>query len=198
MKTAKTLSHKMKIGMAITILASALLALASCQKEEQQPDNLSQPDAQLKINLQASNLSLAFASVQINHKPMSAVKPDYSVTVSSNGKVIFEGRKNVRFIGTKTIDATQSSLIAINSLYIRLNHDLTENNRFAGDEGLPVMDQVITTYRATNSDHFISRVDFDNGFPVDLVSFRTKVEKALSIQEFVNTLGPFPDSNEQN
>lgn len=196
MKTTKSLSHKMKVGMAIAILAGALLSLASCKKEEVQPQATSQTAGDRQMNHSANALPLSYASIQINHAPMRPGKPAYIVTLTADGRVVFDGKRNVRFLGTKTFGITPATLIYINGLYMQFMTSIT-HDRVAGDEGLPVMDQVFTTWRAADSDKFNTRVDFDNGSPANLVSFRSRVEAALEIKHLINTSGPFPDDHEQ-
>lgn len=71
MKTEKALSHKLKIGMAITILISALLVLASCQNEELLTNYLNEFNDQNQNILQVAHFPTSFEFIQIDNHSMT-------------------------------------------------------------------------------------------------------------------------------
>ncbi len=196
MKTSNLLHQNSQLALGFITMASILFSMASCKKEElQQPATDDSSSTNMRTNhLVSPNIPMSFAFISINHITMSSAKADYKVTVSANGMVTYEGRKNVYTQRTVTFKATEIQLKTINNLYLQFTSANTTNLRLNGHDGLPVMDYVETTYSSSDK-IFHTLYDFDNGVPVKLISFRSNIEQILNIARFTNFFGPLPDPN---
>ena len=164
----------------------------SCQKDDltsmnnegnQNSSNSSISDAGAKMP------SAGMALVKIDHMAAKSMQPDYSVTVTSNGNIVFEGRRNVKFIGRTYLLASDESMLTIKKLIANSNFlNIVVKNEFAMDAP-----QVTTTCtlkqqpssEATYAYTVKSLTDINNGYPKVLYTFRTSIEKQLQIQGLI-------------
>lgn len=127
----------------------------------------------------------------INHLSGRALSmPDYEVRLLSNRTVIFEGRRNVRFIGRFQFMIDGATYVKVTSLFDRANF-------FAMKDNVPPMldvPEVFTTYTIKSEEADAEQVQWksrtlkDIGYmPKDLVTLRTNVEKVLGIEKYINS-----------
>lgn len=182
MKTTHTSISKMKSAiLGLTLFISTGLLLTSCQKEESQPPSSDSNSSQTSAanNSSKESPTMAFTSIKIDHIAAKSLLPDYSVTVNSNGTATYEGRRNVYIKGNVDFKITSSSLWEINNVCMGTNFFKMRG----GYNSIPDMPGVETTFTLLEQHRILS--DYE-GLPAELVSFRTKIEKALDLSRFIN------------
>ena len=132
---------------------------------------------------------MVFAFIRINHIAMNTGKPDYYVSVTPNGTVNYEGKKNVATKGLIIWRASEEQINKINRLCLEFTTGITRckgSSSADSDEKLPVSNYVVTTY--VPSDYIpLTYIDFDNGMPEKLIKFRTRVEEVLNIWRYTQS-----------
>ena len=193
MKTQKTISRKMQLGLAIAILVSAVLFMASCKKEDVHPYIASGNPVQAETNAKQvapNHLTIDFKSITIDHRTNSN-QPDYSITVYDNGTMWFDGRKNVKVRGKHELEVSEQAMYRINGLFnqfLKISQPEIKNNGITASESekLVYENLVVTAYVGQHEGEFGKFMDYDRGQPVWLVTFRTEVEKALEINSLIH------------
>ncbi len=183
MKTPNTTARKLNYAMAsLTVLMFATLLMTSCQKEElQQPVPTETTPAPMNDQNSLTKLApvMLFSSIKIDHIAAKSQTASYSVTVYSNGMVTYEGRRNVNIGDTKTFELKHSKLMEINNICAQTNFFELKG----GDVFVPDLPSVQTTFTLERRQHIVS--DYE-GLPAKLAEFRTKVENALEISQYIN------------
>lgn len=182
MKTANHINRKMNtVLIGLTIITIIPIFFTSCQKEELQPSAAASNVTPMNDQNSLTKLTpeLAFSSIKIDHIAALSQYPSYSITVNSNGTVVYEGRRNVYIKGTRIFEIKRSTLLYLNNVCMGINFfDLK-----GGINYIPDMPLVETTYTLLNRQK--SLIDFE-GEPTALVAFRTTIENALDLSEFIN------------
>ena len=165
------------------ILLISFFLLNGCQKDEtpyvNNGDVTTTNDMQ-NARVSKNNNEGPFALLLINHSAARTNLPDYSVTVMSDGAIIFNGRRNTRFIGTHKYSASSSLIDALTRIYVK--------NRFSEIEELPFIFDLpsnSTSFRMDANSEIITRLDYNNPASNKLINLRIKTEELLKISHLV-------------
>jgi hypothetical protein len=191
-KAMKTLQFK--IGKmtnriaALLILVAGFVFLTGCQKEDlatNAPGMNSSSD--LSKNVRSINndgqapRTVAFNMITIDHDAGKADAADYRVEVSSDGTVLFIGRRNTTTFGKYQFQVSDATITALRNLFI-------ESNFAEMDDELPRgtgMPGVYTSFRSSLSAYPVTHVDIGRK-DSKLIQIRTKAEDILGISKYVN------------
>jgi len=191
MKTTKSITRSVKTSLVgFTSVMLVCILFASCTKEElaQPATNQETSNNARLINNNAQLLS-RFIFIKIDHVSSFTSLPDYSVTLTADGTVTFDGRANVYTPRKRTFQATKSAMLQIHDLvkeYLSINVSsataiATQNERTAKCRAY-VATTISTSYDQLPKTNF----DWNTGKPAKLVGFRTGVEEALEIYKLVD------------
>jgi len=187
MKTSNNLSDSNSIYLTAFMMAFFFI-FTSCQKE----NIVVSSSGNIKtISLQKHAASgkkdqsqdLFFQLLKIDHSGAGTYLPDYSVTVRSDGHVTFIGRKYVGYIGKKEFDLTDEKYFELTSLLNERGfYHITDNLQLNDDVNIPVN---ATTYRASLSANELTLIDFNKGYPADLIQLRMQAEWILDLSYYI-------------
>jgi Domain of unknown function (DUF6438) len=126
--------------------------------------------------------------IRIDHFAGRSRLPDYSVTVRSDGLVIYEGRENVRVRGRQTFMMTDITVPVLKEIFDRKGffHIVPD---FVHHADMPY---VVTSYQPTVLRKAKSIAD-NLTIPATLIGIREEVETLLGIDRFVREGLPDPD-----
>jgi hypothetical protein len=126
--------------------------------------------------------------IRIDHFAGRSRLPDYSVTVRSDGLVIYEGRENVRVRGRQTFMMTDITVPVLKEIFDRKGffHIVPD---FVHHADMPY---VVTSYQPTLLRKAKSTAD-NHSIPATLVGIRQEVETLLGIDRFVKEGLPDPE-----
>jgi hypothetical protein len=206
MKTLKNYNLQSSIAVFLFSLAFAFL-MSGCEKQEalnlgNQPATATDQARQSKtidavddaihsnpVMTDANNVPIfskdnfPFDVVKIQHFATRFDKAEWSVTVTSEGIVTFEGKRNCAVHGNVSFNIKPQTLAQIGILY--------NLSRFNSIVNVPKADVEFPVYTTSS---FESRLgwgkilrDFDDGYPAALVYFRTKVVELLDISKYIGT-----------
>ena len=183
MKATKKFSA---INCASILLTAATLLLASCQKDEISAPGTkgtstsagtmsasgSRPDVMPPRIINNSTYVL----VSIRHQSgLLGQTPDYTVSLSNNGLVEFQGRKGVTHIGSFKYKISAERLSRI--------QELLGSSFYSINESFTVLDNrpyVATTYKMANDIAPKMLIDNVKSFPLSLILLRLQVEELLN------------------
>ncbi|MEO5569974.1 MAG: DUF6438 domain-containing protein [Bacteroidia bacterium] len=189
----KTLKHfNLKNILSASAIASVLF-FASCEKEIiQAPSGINAKGDIQKVSAsvqdqQASSLvsnkaPVVIDMIKIDHQAALTHTPDYSVTVKSNGLVIYEGRKYVAVTGQKKWILDSEKFAFLKSLYSDFDK-IQDNLSLMAD-----VPMVYTTWSASADTRTIILFDYDLGEPEQLINLRKRTELLLDIDRFIGHL----------
>ena len=164
----------MELTVALTILVSSLLFMASCTKDESaQPSSTeSYTSDEKQINSQLVSRPLVFKSITIEHFAANTRTSQYRVIVFSNGGAIYEGIKNVKTMGTLKLNVSDKAINQINNLSIQLMKNSQQLKRDIASSADKVMAiPMVTTAFQSNDDSQVRLFrDYNNGKPIWLVA----------------------------
>ncbi len=182
MKNLETTSAKKLRNFSLaSFLIVFLLFLSACQKEELASTNSS---------VQANNENLArqkqpadqspFTLITIDHSAAQTHLPDYSVTIRSDGNILFNGRRNTAVSGKVEFKAPQKVMTQLRVMFTEANLSDMENL-----PSVPDLPSIATTFKAATNAEAITRIDFNHNNPRELIQLRTKTETLLKISTLV-------------
>lgn len=196
MNTHRNLTIKMS-GIVLFFAMTIIVMFFGCQKDEMVPSG-NQSDANSVSRIDPRGLSLEatrpFEVFRIDHQAGRTVQPAYIVSLMSNGTLTFVGVRNVAHLGRVSWDVNSTTLAKFNKLMSNVDfYKIEDNNVYTPD--LPL---VITTYHQQKSqtinpdyDYIVkSLVDFNNGYPSELIKLRLSAEKIFDVARLV---GPVPE-----
>lgn len=185
MKTSKlNYPEFKKIGVSLMLACSSMVFMAGCQKEESaQPGSDSKDYNHLK---QAGPPLATFAFITIDHYAANTSLPDYSVSVKSNGIVVFEGKRNVAYMGRLQFEVPPSTINNLKDLFIHSNF-FNMRDEIIWSPDLPINS---TTYAIDRSDGGIKTLHDRESKPAELVALREKAESLLHISKYIIKSGP--------
>ncbi|MFI5220068.1 MAG: DUF6438 domain-containing protein [Bacteroidia bacterium] len=179
----KTLKSKFqKTGIAI-FLSLFIIVMAGCSKEES-PQPLTGTSAVAGADLRQIGppppIARPFVMITIDHQAMRSFLPDYSVTVYSDGTVLFAGRKNVGTLGKVSFSVDQSKLKEVLSVFKQMEFYSIRSDRQIN----PDVPRTLTSLAESKTSRVKTLVD-DNREPGKLVNLRKTVEWVLQIDQYV-------------
>jgi hypothetical protein len=178
----------------------SLFFFASCQKENvitPSKESIAMSERQIEpagndiIQCHAADVALSqsvatksYLILKIDHRAAMSFTPDYSVSLFSDGRVVYDGRRNVFFIGNKELKTSSDNIQVIKNLF-------TRSGFFAMTEDIPNMIDlplVYTTYSEQGPAGDAQKMlrDVDSGYPLPLYSLRVKAESMLNISWLIN------------
>ena len=187
MKATKKFSA---INCASILLTAATLLLASCQKDEISAPGTkgastsagtmsasgSRPDVMPPRIINNSTYVL----VSIRHQSgLPGQTPDYTVSLSNNGLVEFQGRKGVTHIGSFKYKISAERLSRI--------QELLGSSFYSINESFTVLDNrpyVATTYKMANDIAPKELLDNDKNYPQQLILLRQLIEEILGVSKY--------------
>lgn len=207
MKTTSQINTVKKEFLILSFMFSLLFYLTSCKKDDiEVPSKVSTGASERQIKSNHDDVSKGNAEkvnqlkfippnanqgkiaadvlIKIDHQAARSKAPDYVVTVFSNGKVVFEGRRNVTFIGPKEMKIDKSTVEELKRLF-------TEANFSGIEDALPYIADIPTVYTTYNGPDPVGDVintlkDYNDGIPLELIALRIKTESILNISHLVN------------
>jgi hypothetical protein len=201
MKTLKFNSRNMRdILLVFPLMIYSLFFFASCQKENvitPSKENIAMAERKLEpvdndvVQSDAADVVLShpiitksYLMLKIDHRAAMSFNPDYSVSVSSDGNVEFEGRRNVFFIGKKKLKISSNEVQMLKYLFIRTEF-FSMNEDIPNIIDLPI---VYTTYseQSPAADSEKTLRDDNSGQPLQLFSLRVQAESILNISWLIN------------
>ena len=196
MKTQKSLSTKMENAFAMLPLILPIIitifCLASCKKEEPvTPLNNSEfshsgtrkagdyvaDGLPVNTNPLASTWDLA----KIEHHGGRSLLPTYTVTIKSDGLVIYEGMHNVYKSGTIGFRISADLLANIKFLFYS-SHFAQIRDTLVPNVDAPVN---LTFYRENTEVVGQTLIDVNDGYPQMVIQIRQKIEGWLKISDLV-------------
>jgi hypothetical protein len=183
MKTSKSNSPKKPEGILKivgTFLSAAfllVLIMSGCKKDNLDPVTTQKIKNEARI---AQHTTSTFDMIKINHDANLTSAPDYSVTIRSDGLVTYEGRSHVLVKRKIEFSISPEMVRKLDAIFAPPSFTEVQAN----DEtrmGLPEIPEhvlVTTTYFNGHQPPKIW-VGSDNGYPVDVVYRRKKVEQLL-------------------
>ncbi|MEP7170816.1 MAG: DUF6438 domain-containing protein [Bacteroidota bacterium] len=196
---------KREILFFLSLMISSLFFLASCQKEEQSlpsSENNSNGDRQVQngakpslpdvkngiggvvaLTDRAISHRVIFEMIKINHIAGRSMNPDYSVTVFSDGKVEYDGRRNVA--------VKDKVIMQIKDVTVKELRNLFEASKFFSlDDRLSIVadiPQVLTTFNDSDIAEKAPKtlIDYNHGYPAELIALRIRTESILNIAPLV-------------
>jgi hypothetical protein len=190
MKTLNSTTSKVKNGVIILPFIIGLFMMASCQKEEsvQPSDNSSNQSAMRQtnsVNAEAATIEIPrpviFTMVNIEHQSGWSTAPAYSVTIKSDGEVIYRGSHNVRTMGAVSFDISKETLSYIQDMfYYSRFYQIRDTLALTPD--VPVN---LTFYRESLKVNGKTLIDENKSYPAILIQLRQKVEETLNISKYV-------------
>ena len=194
MKTQSSNTAKSRLAT-LTIIIMLAFAFNSCQKDETPvlettpAENHQFPVETINRSATTANTALAVVMVKIEHLAIKSSQADYMVTLYTDGTIIFNGRKNVKYTGIARLQATTESMLSISALIRNSNFfTMSQSTKFAED--LPV---TITTCAQMQQTADVrtpayktkSLSDYNNGYPKALCALRMNIERQLQIQDLI-------------
>ncbi len=195
MNTLRNLTIKMS-GIVLFFAMTIIVMFSGCQKDDMTPSgNVSDANSVSRIDPRglAVEVTRPFEVFRIDHQAGRTVQPAYIVSLMSNGTLTFVGVRNVAHLGKVSMDVGNSTLAKFNKLMSDVDfYKIEDNNVYSPD--LPL---VITTYHqpkagTINPDYdYITKslIDFNNGYPSELIKLRLTAEKIFDVARLV---GPIP------
>ena len=187
MKTTKS-SSKLSAFSGLTMLIALLLLIASCKKEQSLPwvpDYKPKSDIKEKSDQLMPVPELLFSGISITHIAVNTLTPDYNVTVYSDGRVRYQGRKNVFVHGLMTFRLTPSALKQLNQLTKMFDQKQGTETAEEAERAIGY-DKAITTI--FNKEGIKIHTD-KNDIPRSVSNIRAKMEQAIGIEKYIrNTL----------
>lgn len=200
MKTLKNL--RIQNSIAVTVIVS-LLFLTSCKKEDlvtttsgnatatdgvkqapQAKSNQIHPPAEFRAELPKAGQSTVM--IKIDHIAARTHAPDYSVSIKFDGTIIFEGRRNVAYVGTKEWQLASDKFMNVKQLFDHSGFNSIEDNL----SELADVPMVYTTWCASPAQRATTLFDYNDGYPEGLISLRQKAESILDLWEYINYFEP--------
>lgn len=186
MRTTDLLIRKLSQMLAsVVMVVFTMLCLNSCQKEDvARPVTNSNEDVHMQRDIALPAFPVSFRSIKIDHNAgKSLILPGYSVTVYSDGLVIYDGKRNVRLKGVITFKTTPEVLREINKMTSRLN--------FFNIPGLTGISQDLPTVTTTFIENEMEPrtaiiIDDMSGYPKQIVAFRTQLEQMLNLSSYLS------------
>ncbi|MEO5570661.1 MAG: DUF6438 domain-containing protein [Bacteroidia bacterium] len=194
-------NFSIKNSLTVSLFASALFFLASCEKEViPAPSGINVNGNTEKATAsngasQAEQVQFAAASdaasqsvhksfdmIVIDHHAARSYGPDYSVTVRGDGYVTFEGRRNVSVLGKKVWKLDEEKFSAIKRIFEASDFAHIEDN-LSLIAGVPI---VYTSYAASAYSRQVTLFDYNKTDPAKLIFLRLKAEDILDIYEYVS------------
>jgi hypothetical protein len=104
--------QNLKATSLLTFIAAFLFSLTSCQKDELPTvsNSTSEP-----VDL-AMVVATQYDMIILDHSAGMSDAPDYSVTIKTNGKIIFQGRKNTLLEGEWAFAASKDQMLKITDI----------------------------------------------------------------------------------
>jgi len=122
----------------------------------------------------------ADAMISISHGPCFGMCPSYSVSVSKEGVVVYNGYNNVGVTGSVTFRIERS-------LAYELGQNMEKGGFFSFQDNYPVIPDGQRNVTSLYFDGKLKVVtDYGIGVPSELTSMRMMVEKALQIDRFIS------------
>jgi hypothetical protein len=122
-----------------------------------------------------------FNVIKIDHYGARSRLPDYSVTVRSDGLVIYEGRNHVRVRDRVTFYMSGITLPVLNEIFVEGRfYNITSDVVISADRPY-----VLTTYQPSVARRPKSIADNYKDYPAQLIQIRSEVENLLGIGRFV-------------
>ena len=172
-----------------------VLFVSSCKKDDLTSTNSGNSSSSdvarqaLQNNDQQAAYGTSFQQVaeqtvmmRINHIAARSQFPDYSITIKFDGTIIFEGRRNVAFIGTKEWKLAGDKFMNVKQLFDHSGFNSIED-RLSLLADAPM---VATTWCASSVQLPRTLIDYYQGYPEGLISLREKAENILNLVEFVS------------
>lgn len=191
----KTIKEFSVLATIYSLLIASILFSSGCKKE----DLLPSPDAVAYSSEKQASESLVSRTssasdfavrksdimIKIDHNAARSLMPDYCVSVKFDGNIIFEGRRNVSYIGKKEWKLDMNKLYAVKKLFEQSGFNMIEDNLSL----LADVPMVSTTWCATPSNIPKTLVDYNGDYPEGLISLRQKAEYILDLTMLI-----YPDS----
>lgn len=185
MKTQNLIPNKIKNNVVIISIVTVLFSVVSCKKEEaSQPVSNQSPKLQTPIrqgNNDPDPLAIVFPVIKIDHVGSKTYLPTYSVTVTSDGYLKYEGFNNVKTLGPVIIKLRPDIFETVKDLFILFNF-------------YEIRDTLTVASRVPfNSACYWPSIEsrkktiYDDGerYPFILIQLRQKVESILHISDYV-------------
>ncbi|HKR05604.1 MAG TPA: DUF6438 domain-containing protein [Bacteroidia bacterium] len=154
--------------------------LSACSKDESMQPSSSSTDNAMKN-------ALPYEMIKIDHMAGRSVLPDYQVTVYSDQRVVFEGRRNTAFIGKKTFTMDSESSVLKNlfessGLFDRsVPSGVSANANDIIQADIPT---VLTSYN--NGSYTVTLKDYNDPYAKsNLYNVRVKAEDLLNISSLI-------------
>ena len=193
MKNLETTSAKKFRNFSITsFILVFLLFFSACQKDELASTNnaVQANNENLSRQKQSADQS-PFNLITIDHSAAQTHLPDYSVTISSDGTILFNGRRNTAVAGKVQFKAPQKIMTQLRVLFTEANLADMENL-----PSIPDLPSIATSFKAATNAETVTRIDYNNSNPRELIQLRTKTETLLKISTLVvkpRNLNDIPD-----
>lgn len=180
-----------KLFLFVIVLASIYV---SCQKDDLiSPATSSLSTPTLKVSATHLNNSPEteiprFVIFKVSHQSGNSQElPSYNVSLYNDGLVLFEGLRNVKVEGIHDYRISPSILEIVKA-------DLAGSSFYSINDNLGIVPDLaccVTTLQLAADQESKTLVDYNNGFPVELISIREKVEGILNDNIFIkgNTRG---------
>jgi hypothetical protein len=191
----KTTKSTLQIPRNLAGIIMIVFIFSSCSKDELLP--ASPPSSATshtvtgeQVQPAENPVNLSYQAITINHIAARTSLPDYEVTVYSDGNVIFEGRRNTAFTGTKNFKIDERTFSMLTDMFV--SSHLFDVPQAAGS--VPVSEladvpEVLTTF--TNGNHpAITLTDYNDTHAMpELISLRTHAEDLLNIDHLISFTG---------
>jgi hypothetical protein len=197
MKTLNSLSQKMQDVVAmlplILPLIITLFCMASCSKEDSVKPSLNQAAAShsdlKQVNLDAdvlpsqihNGLAITYTVAKIEHRGGRSLLPTYTVTIQSDGLIIYEGIHNVYKAEKIGWRISPDNLTYIKFLFYS-SHFYQIRDTLVPNVDAPVN---LTSYKENIEALNYTLVDINDGYPQMVIQTRQKVEDMLNISALV-------------
>lgn len=191
MKTQKRTPIVSALGT-LSLIIMLAFSINSCQKDDlTTTGNSSSNGTDQSLGKSVANTLpyLGPALIRIDHLAGMTQEPDFSVTLYNNGAIVFEGRRNVSLIGQARLAAKFETIVTVKKLITAsefFNMKVKTTNVLDAAKTITTcsMKQSAAT-DASFSAKTRSLIDYNNGYPRDLYTLRTEIEKLLDIQKFI-------------
>jgi len=189
MRTTKLISHLSRTVVALIIIITVFI-LSSCNKDELYPASppaSSSTDVAVGQDQAAVNpMNLPYRVITINHLSARTSLPDYEVAVYSDRNVIFEGRRNTTFTGTKNFKIDERTFFTLKDMFI--SSHLFDGLIGPGSVPPTEMADVPEVFTSFNDGTHptVTLRDYNNLYAMrELIRLRTDAEALLNIESLV-------------
>jgi hypothetical protein len=193
-KAVKTIKLTSQIPRTLIGIVMIVFIFSSCSKDElfqaSSTASASHTVTGAQVQPAANPVNLSYQAITINHLAARTTLPDYEVTVYSDGNVIFEGRRNTAFIGTKNFKIDERTFSKLTDMFSSSHlFDVPQAAGSVPGSELADVPEVLTSF--TNGIHPpVTLTDYNDSHAMpELISLRTRAEALLNIDYLISFTG---------